>query len=550
MKIIEELTIGSYETYKSYLETGTPSVFISKKTGFCRYCQTQFEFDEGYHYADNYPIYSRIFCPICGHLSIDNDIRYSSAENKYLPYVANLKLLEMKSKVILKINYKAIQIIDKLFMIKVFDIKEIYAFDIQNENVTWKRYIDKEISDDLEIGYMTDYQKLMENTALWFYDIKHIVRKGTTLSQFLRRLRELIIKKEKNVNGYTKKQVYISNVGFRHKLFANVLNLAHKVRFWDSPNVSYHDNFLNYKKLYIDNFLNENFEKDIYTLMKKQNLSYNKASFKILSLPCTRNMEKHFDYKYIFLLQQICEIKNTDIANILYEYYKNKIEIEINENSYYCNKEEYLKNIQKEVKTICNFYKLFILKIYKNLKLKQLLENKSNILLDIMNLWHTANNKIKKNFIRHKIPFSKAHDWLSIEVSKQADQEIRFHISKNIMNRFNLYMMNTKFQCSCINKYSKLKYIAKQMKNCSAGYKDRINNRLQLVVISDDSGKPKVLLEINQNSIVQAKLYRNVPVFRDNLLNDLVIEFAQIAKLKVATDDVYMKQDTKLKCIA
>lgn len=550
MKIIEELTIGSYETYKSYLETGTPSVFISKKTGFCRYCQTQFEFDEGYHYADNYPIYSRIFCPICGHLSIDNDIRYSSAENKYLPYVANLKLLEMKSKVILKINYKAIQIIDKLFMIKVFDIKEIYAFDIQNENVTWKRYIDKEISDDLEIGYMTDYQKLMENTALWFYDIKHIVRKGTTLSQFLRRLRELIIKKEKNVNGYTKKQVYISNVGFRHKLFANVLNLAHKVRFWDSPNVSYHDNFLNYKKLYIDNFLNENFEKDIYTLMKKQNLSYNKASFKILSLPCTRNMEKHFDYKYIFLLQQICEIKNTDIANILYEYYKYKIEIEINENSYYCNKEEYLKNIQKEVKTICNFYKLFILKIYKNLKLKQLLENKSNILLDIMNLWHTANNKIKKNFIRHKIPFSKAHDWLSIEVSKQADQEIRFHISKNIMNRFNLYMMNTKFQCSCINKYSKLKYIAKQMKNCSAGYKDRINNRLQLVAISDNIGKPKVLLEINQDSIVQAKLYRNVPVFKDNLLNDLVIEFAKTTKLKIVTDDVHMKKDTELKCIA
>ena len=45
-------------------------------------------------------------------------------------------------------------------------------------------------------------------------------------------------------------------------------------------------------------------------------------------------------------------------------------------------------------------------------------------------------------------------------------------------------------------------------------------------------GKPKVLLEINQDSIVQAKLYRNVPVFRDNLLNDLVIEFAQIAKLE------------------
>ncbi len=143
-------------------------------------------------------------------LSIDNDIRYSSAENKYLPYVVNLKLLEMKSKVILKINYKAIQIIDKLFMIKVFDIKEIYAFDIQNENVTWKRYIDKEISDDLEIGYMTDYQKLMENTALWFYDIKHIVRKGTTLSQFFKEIKGINYKKRKKCKWiYKKTSIYI-----------------------------------------------------------------------------------------------------------------------------------------------------------------------------------------------------------------------------------------------------------------------------------------------------------------------------------------------------
>lgn len=179
----------------------------------------------------------------------------------------------------------------------------------------------------------------------------------------------------------------------------------------------------------------------------------------------------------------------------------------------------------------------------------RLIENKQE-LIDIMNLWYSANNKTKKNFIRYKIPFKKLHDWLSIEVSKQVDQEISFHISKDVINRFNLYMMNTKFQCSCINKYSKLKYIAKQMKNCSAGYKDRINNSIQLVVISDDTGKPKVLLEINRDSIVQAKQYRNVPVFRDNLLNDLVIKFAQTTKLEIATADVYMKQDTKLKCIA
>lgn len=541
MKIIEELKIGSYERYKSYFETGSPEVFISKKTGFCRYCETKFEFDEGRYYVNNYPVYSRMFCPICGHISLDSEIRYSSVEGKYLPYVVNLKILEMKSKVILKIEYRAIQIIGKLLEIKIFDVIEMYIFDIQNNNVIWKRYINKKLNDDLEIGYIIDYQKLMENTALWYFNIKHIVRKGTTLSQFLKRLRELVIKKEKNINGYTKKQVYISNISLRYKLFANVLNLAHKVRFWDSPNINYNDSF------FYDKYLDK-FEKNVYLLMKKDGLSYFKACFKTLSLPYTRNIKKQFDYKYIFLLQQIYTIENIDIANTIFKHYKTKIEI----TDSYIIKEEYLKNIQKEVKAVCFFYKLFILKIYTNLnlKFKQLLENKTNIIIDIMNLWHSANNKTKKNFIRHKIPFSKAHDWLSIEVSKQADQEIRFHISKNIMNRFNLYMMNTKFQCSCISKYSNLKYIARQMKNCSAGYKDRINNQLQLVAISDNTGKPKVLLEINQDSIVQAKLYRNVPVFKDNLLNNLVIEFAKKVKLKIKTDDISIKQDNNLKNIA
>lgn len=541
MKIIEELKIGSHERYKSYFETGSPEVFISKKTGFCRYCETKFEFDEGRYYVNNYPVYSRMFCPICGHISLDSEIRYSSLEGKYLPYVVNLKILEMKSKVILKIEYRAIQIIGKLLEIKIFDVIEMYIFDIQNNNVIWKRYINKKLNDDLEIGYIIDYQKLMENTALWYFNIKHIVRKGTTLSQFLKRLRELVIKKEKNINGYTKKQVYISNISLRHKLFANVLNLAHKVRFWDSPNINYNDSF------FYDKYLDK-FEKNVYLLMKKDGLSYFKACFKTLSLPYTRNIKKQFDYKYIFLLQQIYTIENIDIANTIFKHYKTKIEI----TDSYIIKEEYLKNIQKEVKAVCFFYKLFILKIYTNLnlKFKQLLENKTNIIIDIMNLWHSANNKTKKNFIRHKIPFSKAHDWLSIEVSKQADQEIRFHISKNIMNRFNLYMMNTKFQCSCINKYSNLKYIARQMKNCSAGYKARINNQLQLVAISDNTGKPKVLLEINQDSIVQAKLYRNVPVFKDDFLNNLVIEFAKKVKLKIKTDDISIKQDNNLKNIA
>lgn len=77
--------------------------------------------------------------------------------------------------------------------------------------------------------------------------------------------------------------------------------------------------------------------------MKKDGLSYFKACFKTLSLPYTRNIKKQFDYKYIFLLQQIYTIENIDIANTIFKHYKTKIEI----TDSYIIKEEYLKTYKR-----------------------------------------------------------------------------------------------------------------------------------------------------------------------------------------------------------
>jgi hypothetical protein len=540
MKIIAETKIGSREKYYNYHNNGVAGIFINKDNAVCRYCSSAFQFNPKCHYE----AIEEISCPICSRHYKKSEIMFSSVYDSYLPYVAVFKILEMKTKIKLKICYTAIQIKDIQSYPNVYDIKEVFTFDIKNSDVIWEKYKDNKLMEKREIGYITDYEQLREYTALWFFHIKHNIKSGLSLNNLLKILRDRIQKKEKLIHNYTKKSLYVANVDLKHKFFANALNLAHKVRFWDSENIIYNNNFLRNKSLLLDNFVDVNFEKSIYILMTTKNISYHKACFEYLSLPYTKTVLKNFSYDNIFLLQLIYKVKDINIANFLFSYYKSWL----NSLSYI----DFMYNfssLPREIKTICDFYNLFVLKIYKHLQPCRLIENKQE-LIDIMNLWYSANNKTKKNFIRYKIPFKKLHDWLSIEVSKQVDQEISFHISKDVINRFNFYMMNTKFQCSCINKYSKLKYIAKQMKNCSAGYKDRINKSIQLVVISDDTGKPKVLLEINRDSIVQAKQYRNVPVFRDNLLNDLVIKFAQTTKLEIATADVYMKQDTKLKCIA
>ena len=115
----------------------------------------------------------------------------------------------------------------------------------------------------------------------------------------------------------------------------------------------------------------------------------------------------------------------------------------------------------------------------------------------------------KSRFKQEKVRFKDLHDWLAVNVAKQPEQENCFLIYlKNILNRFNLYMMNSRFKSTCINKYSHLKYVAQNLRNCSAGYKDRISEKLQLVVISDNVGKTENSIgNKKKNAIVQAKTF-------------------------------------------
>ena len=81
-------------------------------------------------------------------------------------------------------------------------------------------------------------------------------------------------------------------------------------------------------------------------------------------------------------------------------------------------------------------------------------------------------------------------------------------------------------------------------------HKNRISEKLQLVVITDDAGKPKVLLEVKEDSIVQAKLFNNVSVKNDIALNKLVLEFAEETRLDIETTDIQQSENDITEAIA
>ena len=544
MKNIFSVKIGSEAYYSTYKEDGTTFMFINKNVAYCAKCNCRFQFDFYYPYSS----INRISCPKCGRTYYNNEFVYSNIYSSHLPYKTEIKITEYKTKLQLKINYKAISLNDKDTYAKLYIIKEIYTFDILNASVLWeKEYLhadEKPISERQEIGYLTDYENLQEKTALWFFSINHVTKKKIPLSKILKILRQKINQKERQIHGFSKRSMYIANVSQKHRLFANILNLAHKVRFWDSDNVSYGDDFPALKKAFIDTVIKQDFEKQAYELMKEKHLTYHQAIFSALSLPYRKNILNCFSYDNLYFLLPIYFIKDTKIADTMLNLYDKHLYKDP-----YTAWNTVVKNYTEQLRKTCEFINVFYLNFYRNMKLTDILK-KDYKLKDIMNLWHTANNDTKSRFMQEKVRFKDLHDWLAINVAKQPEQEVIFDLPQNILNRFNLYMMNCRFKSTCINKYSYLKYVAQNLRNCSAGYKNRISEKLQLVVITDDAGKPKVLLEVKEDTIVQAKLFNNVSVRNDIVLNKLVLEFAKETRLDINTTDIHQPEHAIKEAIA
>ena len=121
-------------------------------------------------------------------------------------------------------------------------------------------------------------------------------------------------------------------------------------------------------------------------------------------------------------------------------------------------------------------------------------------------------------------------------VTQQKANEINYHIPTAIIRRLDMQLRNS--SCKVLTKYSQVLKAGIDLKNCAASYKKRINDKLQLVLVADENGKAKVLLEINNQAIVQAKLWDNKPVKVNAEYNTVVKEFAEKARLSINTDDI------------
>ena len=72
----------------------------------------------------SYSSISQISCPKCGRRYYNKEIAYSNVYNSHLPYKTEIKIIEYKTKLQLKINYKAASLNDKRFMLNFMMLKK------------------------------------------------------------------------------------------------------------------------------------------------------------------------------------------------------------------------------------------------------------------------------------------------------------------------------------------------------------------------------------------------------------------------------------------
>lgn len=539
MKKLAELAIGNQivanDMYENY---GSPTLFITFKDDK----RERNYFRHGYYQArcincgalytvKPYSVWSShaaVTCPACGRLHTGNAVMYGDNPESLLPDNSIMKVIDFKDKVELRIKYTAVYF--GRFAYKTYkylkNITETYVFDVKNSKCLWCKKQDGKVIEKREIGYFEDFFKLREKTALWFYRSDHKINKGNSFAELLKILRTAVNKKIK-ANGKTPKQLYIGG-NFNNRLFGNVLNLAHRVRFWDSENIQ----ALSYGEWAVakwkndilgENYLPERFEEQVYLAMRKSD--FTAAICKVLKIPNIPHTRRNLQYENFALLRECYKIKNYDVAQAMFNYAKKK-------------------GVQavSKIRDMIDFYNKFI-SFYPKMQMQYVLSKWDTEYCDILRLWRAADKITKQEFYKKLPAISKLHDWLSIAVAKQADREIIFDVPDEVINRYT--MLLKAFGAKCIERNSELKFWATSLSNCAAGYKNIIGEKRQLVGISDDRGKPVALLEINGTSITQAKLFDNDPVYYKENINAIVLEFAEKCGLKIRTRDVLKPGDER-----
>lgn len=478
----------------------------------CYHCKGHFSFN---HSADMYK--RKIFCPCCGREHGQENIRYSASRKILFPAVMTFRLYRLKNKVQLRIFYEG----SNLLAWKWHKVQEYFTFDVKHKKATWRQRRWRTLGTDeedntIEIGYLTeDMEKIQKSSIISICKFSDTYV-GKSLKDLLIMLCREVNKLAKGA-GLSEKNLYIG--GDRNFIFSgNILNLAHRVRFWDVPNMEILGKagrraWLNKVKPALPPAWEEKIEQELW-----QGKLYMTALLEILHLPVKPLVKKIFDFRNIENMQMF-------FTKPVFAYNDLKAVVDIfrkMDKTYRSGEKQYFIEVYARFK-----------RYYPKLKPCEMFKTEWQ---DTFNMFKNAERKTLKRFYKQHISFAHLHDFLMEETRMNRYKRQYFKIPENIVRKLEMQLKfyNTKV----IKNHRSLLLAGEKLNNCCASYNSRIGNNLQLVTMTDNTGKLVALLEIRNFQLWQAKLVNNHQVKLDSKVNEAVCEMLRKNKILCRTDDV------------
>lgn len=480
--------------------------------------------------------YERTFwCPNCGYRHPFKHIRFVSCSVENIPLDLYVRLYVYKEYVKLSLSYDAMRFEHNNYSKEIDligNIREDFIFDVKKRTAVRKLYINQHLSSELDIGFLKDWRLLQKDTALYYLrdDIKSI--EGKTINVVFALLREAINRQAKQIK-YSKRNMGVIGGYPHYRPLDSLLKIASQVRFWDSVPINFWGGHkdaevASHEFTSIDQWAcayelgtssGDFYDLEVDKLMS-QGLTYHQAVIQYFKFPNIKEVRKRLSFEYFAVLRRLSNLEASKLNEVLpfFDKYTAPSRIRIAEN----------------LKTL--------MPIYNSTNIKQLfcyaITHEGKDAIDTYNRLPLA---IRQEIDKKPPQLKDFHNYVVARHYEVKNSDFTIDIPKDTIKRLNKTVSEYTFTTltsnyQCIN-------AGKELHNCAKTYADRCGKMKQLVLVTDKDGIDIALLEINRFDIDQAKLKYNRCVAIEPEINNLICEYARIAKLRINTTDINLELD-------
>lgn len=471
-----------------------------------------------------------IYCPKCGsrftEVTQKNDFSFM-ADGEYSPLSMRICLEEYKDSLRLTLSGKEIVCDeDSEYMFHHRLYKETISFNVAQRTAIYKRYINHKLIINYNLCNIFD-TSFGRDTNLKFLNHRHITSiYAGDFKKILKLLRERLSKKLESKLKFKIKSMYVCHGNKGSYFIKPILNIAYRLAFTDLNNLSVIDyNYIYRKYPFYYGSADRNFyDLDDAYLSDERLKIISKAKDTISGLLEIANLPNKPAIRRLVKDKPFLLLRHKQIYTIA----QGNIDTFNNINN--CLEFDFLW--RRDIRTLLNQLAL----ISYNWGIEYI-----NAL---MRWWHNSQDKIscedaiymifklkdKATLWQEKPAPANLHDYLVTAIYKQEHPFRAFNINDPICRRLAMQFDSIKFYLP--ENSDVLRNIGKIFRNCVGNYVDAVyTGKSNIVLMSDDKGKLKACIEVQNNKLIQAKLFANKPAHNNKQINDEIIKWADKANI-------------------